>query len=600
MDLSRCWPLAILLLGLAGCSGSSTSSTTRGKSAAEWIDSGNAALAQEHWDQALADFSSAKDAQPDSALARERCAAALRNMKKLDRALNDCNEALKIDGKLWPAYFTRGLVERDRDEAEKALGDFTTALDNGLERADVLAARGALYHSLANTSARSDEAAALRQKAFKDFDRAIKLDPRQAGLRVQRATIHLDMRDYEGAVADCNAALDADPNLAGAHVARARGECESGEIERAILDCDSAIHLDGKLIEAYVVRAQARLQRAVVMRTLAEVDECERAAADCRTTIDLSKKFKGDADGGKHANSLCGLAHECRGLIYQNLSARQKALAEYDRALSLDPRLVSALLRRAETRADAEDYHRALADCNAAIGIDSARPEAYSSRGWIHAVQQEYPKAVEDFTQAVSLDRKCAKAYSRRAAVYSEMGKQELMKVAASSDPAEKASCLAKAKQFKQKCIDDATEAIGADHHQARAYLARGLAYFVQGLDEKALADFNSAIHEDPKLSGAYYNRGVLFFNRRRLDAAIKDFETASKFESDSPLIYFQIGQCYLQKNEPILANVNLKKADDLRNKRPKAADVQSGSGVDPLGEAKKELEKKLDATAEK
>ena len=106
---------------------------------------------------------------------------------------------------------------------------------------------------------------------------------------MQRAAIHLDMGDYEGAVADCDKALKIDPNLAAAHVARARGECELGEIDHAILDCDSAIHLDEKLIEAYVIRAKARLEKASEMRTLAEVAECEQAVDDCQTAIELSK-----------------------------------------------------------------------------------------------------------------------------------------------------------------------------------------------------------------------------------------------------------------------------------------------------------------------
>ena len=211
-NLSRYWPLAILLLGLAGCSGSSTASPSGGKSAAELIESGNAALARGDLDQALADFSTAVDAQPDSALARERRAAVFLQMKKFDQALNDCNEALKIDGKFAPAYFTRGLAEKDLGDTEKAIEDFTKALDNGLERVDVLTARGALYHALAKASVKPDEAAKFLEKALKDFDRAVKLDPRQAESRMQRAAVHLDLGDYESAVADCDEALKADPN----------------------------------------------------------------------------------------------------------------------------------------------------------------------------------------------------------------------------------------------------------------------------------------------------------------------------------------------------------------------------------------------------
>ncbi len=50
--------------------------------------------------------------------------------------------AIKINGKLAGAYFTRALAEKGRSEADKALDDFSKAIELGSERADMLAARG--------------------------------------------------------------------------------------------------------------------------------------------------------------------------------------------------------------------------------------------------------------------------------------------------------------------------------------------------------------------------------------------------------------------------------------------------------------------------
>jgi tetratricopeptide (TPR) repeat protein len=618
MNFSRYWPLLILLAGLAGCSGSSPASPSNGKPAAELIESGDKALARGDLDQALADFQGAVDAQAGSARARERRAAVFLQMKKFDHAVYDCNEALKIDGKFAPAYFTRGLAEKNLGETEKALDDFTKALDNGLERVDVLADRGALYHSMAKASSRPDEAAKLLEKARKDLDRAVKLDSLQVGARCQRAAICLDLGEYESAVADCDAALDADPNLAAAHVARARGECELGEIDHAIIDCDSAIHLDANLIEAYVIRAKARLEKAAEMRTLAEVAECQQAAADCRTVIDLSKKFQGDPEGMKHAKTMRGLAHELRGSIYHNLDSTKSALAEYERALSLDPYLVSAMLRRAVTRCSAEDYAGALHDCNTAVSIDSARPEAYSSRGMVYARKMEFLKAIEDFTQAVQLNHKCAKAYFGRAAIYLAMESVATKKARQVVDPEIARSYVEKANALRQRCIDDATHAIANNRHLAKAYLTRGLAYASQQSNEKALADFNAAIREDPKLVKGYYNRGVLFAKQDQADAAIEDFKAGSKLQPNNARFDSCISQVYKHTGAEILSNQYYQRAkdktakarQDLENfldsssdfmftpKRP--PESRPGADLEPLDKAKSELEKTLDATAER
>ena len=69
-------------------------------------------------------------------------------------------------------------------------------------------------------------------------------------------------------------------------------------------------------------------------------------------------------------------------------------MAEYEQALSLDPYLVSALLRRAVTRSAAGDHAGALNDCNTAISIDSARADAYSGRGMIYSMKADLPKAL--------------------------------------------------------------------------------------------------------------------------------------------------------------------------------------------------------------
>ncbi len=627
MNLLHYWLLTILLLGLAGCSGSSTASTSAGKTPADLIESGNAALARRDFDEALADFDSVLDAQPESVRARERRAATFLQVKKFEQAINDCNAALKIDGKFASAYFTRGLAERDLGDTDKALEDFTKAVDNGLERVDVLTARGALYHSLAKARAslNPDEAAKDLEKALGDFDRALQLDPRDVGSRVQRATIHLDMDNYESAVADCDVALQADPNLAAAHVVRARGECELSEFAKSILDCDSAIHLDGLLIEAFVVRAKARLEQASEMRTLAEAADCRQAAADCRRVMELAMKLKGDPEAMKLVKPLCARARELRGWIYQSLTATKKALAEYEEALSLDPYLVSALLRRADARCTTEDFTAALNDCNMAVGIDSARPEVYNGRGWVYARKQDYPKAIEDYTQAVSLNRKYAKAYGGRALVYSAMTSQEfaraseLAKAKRAADKAEIAACLERVKEFRQKAIDDASAAIAANRHLARAYLTRGMAYNSQQLYKEALADYTAAIREDPKMVKAYFQRGVLLAKQtepRFWDAAITDFEEARNLQPNAPEPDYNLYVIYRKKGDPIMTPKYLKswqeKAQKARTDQASIFDptseitikpktdpaLQPDVEVDPLDQAKRDLVKELDAAA--
>jgi tetratricopeptide (TPR) repeat protein len=634
MEIRRYWPLGILLLAWAGCSGVVPASTRQDKSAADWIASGNEALAKNELDQALDAFTHAIAAQPDSAAALERRAATYLQSKNYDLALSDCDSALRIDDKLASAYFVRGEVEKQQNHKEKAVDDFTKALENSLERVDVLTERGATYRSLAKARMNPDEAAKLLQKAAADFDRAVKIDPKQPGLRLQRAMVGLETGDYAAAVADCDAAIQAEPGMVEAFVCRARGYCELGEYDRAVTDCDAAIHLDPNCTEAYVQRARARLERAAEMRTVEEVAECSQAVDDCQKAIELAKKIKGDTEGMNRARSLRGRAHELRGLTYHSLGVAKRALDEYGQALTQDPYLVSALLRRADTRSSLQDYAGALNDCNTAISLDSARPDAYSGRGTVYFWESEFDKAIDDFTQAVQLDPRCAKAFYGRALVYSQKATLAAAKatlaaqqMAAAKTEAERQSSMAacnasrnESLQLWKRDIEDTSEAIKINRRMAKAYLARGAAYGKLGIADKALADFNSAIREDPKDLYGYKNRAVLFFKVRRYDAAIADLLEVEKLAPESPQISNFLFQCYREKNDPILTAKYYKQFQDRVQRLKKAEqeillgdsdfiagpkvakvlpDVRPDSELDPLQKAKDDLKNKLEATAE-
>ena len=90
--------------------------------AAEWIESGNAALGPGRPRPGPGRFNSAVNCRPDSA-------AGLANavprpswqMKKFEQAMADCNEALKIDDKFASAYFHAGTGGKERGERKRPL-----------------------------------------------------------------------------------------------------------------------------------------------------------------------------------------------------------------------------------------------------------------------------------------------------------------------------------------------------------------------------------------------------------------------------------------------------------------------------------------------
>jgi tetratricopeptide (TPR) repeat protein len=624
--MKRAWYLLLPIiapLAWIGCDGTTKTNSSGAKSTADLIAAGDAALAKNDFDGAFAAFDNAVGSDPDSAQARQRRGQAYLCLGKSERAVEDCTAALNIDGKLTNAFFTRGQAEKNLGQTEKAGEDFSHALDLNPDRADIAAARGAMFQQMAAAAADREKGRKLLDSALKDFDRALKLDHREAAVLMHRAEILLETGDYQAAIDDCDKALEIDPDMAHVRITRASAFIEKGEVDNAIADCDTSIRADEKQPEAYVVRAKARLARALEMRTPAAVAACGQAADDCRTAIALGGLVQGDAETLKRARKWTAAAHDLRGLLYDRLQAEKKASGEYASALALDSSLADALIHRALNRANGKDFAGAVSDCNVAIEIDSGRPEGYYGRGEVYRIKRQYPEAIKDFQEAVA--RKYAKAYGGLALVYFTLADVERLKAQAllrkrtENQSVEYAAGMKKGLEYSQQCVDNATRALEANRHQPELYIRRGLAHANSRNLPQAFSDLSAAIGEDPLAAKAYFLRAVVLVNASHLDDAIKDFTKAIELQPNYAIAYKRRGEVYKALGDPVSAAADGQKYKELvaRLKQELSSSVdrpdesfgkaeepslaaELGPAFQPLVKAKKELEAKLDASAVK
>ena len=85
------------------------------------------------------------------------------------------------------------------------------------------------------------------EKAFEDFNRAIKIDPQLAGGYLGRANTLNMMGRYEKSIEDYDTVLEIDPKLANAYINRAIAYSHLGEYEKAIADYEKGLKLDPKI-----------------------------------------------------------------------------------------------------------------------------------------------------------------------------------------------------------------------------------------------------------------------------------------------------------------------------------------------------------------
>ena len=110
-----------------------------------------------------------------------------------------------------------------------------------------------------------------------------------------------------------------------------------------------------------------------------------------------------------------------RGIRYALVHNYKAALKEYDQALSLDSKLETAYLRRAEARYALGDDPGVLADCQRAIALDPDDSQTHYYLGLARFRLGYVQSAIAAFTSAVECDPQDAQSFARRGLAYEDL-----------------------------------------------------------------------------------------------------------------------------------------------------------------------------------
>ena len=166
--------------------------------------------------------------------------------KDPDRALSDCNEAIKVDRTYAPAYINRGNAYLSKADSEHAFSDFNEAIRLDPKSAWAYSARGGLYKAMGDFD-----------HALADLNAAIRLDPNYAIAYFFRGDLYRHGGDFDRATVDLNESIRLDPNSAKAYLSRGRLSYSLGQNPAALSDYDKSIRLDPEDASAYFNRGVA-------------------------------------------------------------------------------------------------------------------------------------------------------------------------------------------------------------------------------------------------------------------------------------------------------------------------------------------------------
>jgi tetratricopeptide (TPR) repeat protein len=302
------------------------------------------------------------------------------------------------------------------------------------------------------------------------------------------------------------------PWSAGGWLDRGLAACARDDYGRAVEDFGRAIKLDPALTAAWLLRGMA-LSAVPAGRTAgggtpeAGGELRDRALADYDQAILLDPDFPN--------------GYNSRGLAWYAKGDYDRAVADYDRAILLDPDYALAYYNRANARYNRGDYDSALADYDRAVaGYDrtlrfapdfvSARrySDVYNNRGVAYQAKGDYDRAIADHDRAVRLNPDSAANHYNRGRAYH--GKKDY-----------------------DRAVADYSQAIRLNPDYVTAYHNRGLAYHGKKDYDRAIADYGRAIGLNPDYAPAYAARGRVHDRQGRTALAVQDLERAILLDPD-------------------------------------------------------------------
>jgi len=253
-------------------------------------------------------------------------------------------------------------------------------------------------------------------------------------------------------------------------------------------------------------------------------------ALGCIVGVQDTAPGQGNVTPQQRAFGLLGRAH-----AFAAAGNGDRAIADLDEAIRLDPSLADAFIGRGTLLHQRGDDARALIDLSEAVRLAPDNAMAHSNLGDILQAQRDSDRAIAEYDRAIGLDPRLADAYAGRGVATASKGDN-------------------------LRAIADYTAAIKLAAPNAPALHNRGVSYVAVGDLDRAAADFTAAIAASPVSARTYFNRGFIYARRGDLAAAITDFTSAIRFDSKAADAYLLRGIAALYTGDEMTAlkDINL------------------------------------------
>ena len=290
-------------------------------------------------------------------------------------------------------------------------------------------------------------------EAVKAFDKAVVLNPEFIHLAYYGKSLALwYKKESEVALASLEKATETQPNFVPAFFRKSLILSDLNQFFEALVAIDKAISLQQDNANWYN-------EKGLILFNLKQYSEAEAAY---KKAIELSPR---------------AAFYNNRGNLYKNQGKAELALADYNRALDLNPKYADAYNNRGLLYSDQGKMDLALTDYNQAIAINPKDAGAYNNRAIFYA-----ELALTDYNQALSIEKNDVVTIKNIGLIKYEIG------------------AIDEAKQQFEQAI-----AINGNGESAEPQLALAVTLSTLGDSEKALSMAQEALRIDKQYANVEF-----------------------------------------------------------------------------------------------
>ena len=483
---------------------------------------------------------------------------------KVAEAQMSFTRAIGLDDRYAEAYVDRGNTYIAQNNWDKAIADFTRALE--LAKALPASADNDRIRWRAYTSVANGERHNSRwQMAIDDYTTAIGLDATKPAAYFGRAYAYLNFGKKSLSDADF------------IKYAELSGETEQSFLDKAEADYNADNVSSALGVVRIVLLWHPKSDRAYALRGECLLDSDVDGAADAyHKAVDINpknaqawaglgklatdagdeKKAKKYLDSALKANPSLPIVYIRLGCYEVKFRSDSEAIKYFTKAIELDPKMAIAYYDRATVYMAQHSNDDALADLTAALKITPNNKETLNNRGIVYNRLEKYDLAIADLIRATEVDPTYSSAFYNLSTAYKLSG--------------DYTKALASVNRTREIAPDDAeaadlwTSLLGLLNIDIAQLGNHANELYEKGEYEASIKEYTQLLEYDPISEGGHYNRGLCYAFLHLNDKATADYQFVTRYNPKNAQAHLELGRLAWVKNDNDTAIPELEKAIEL------------------------------------